>query len=145
MVQFSSCRHSTIREESIGDLALAYGINRMCFHSYIHQPRNDVAPGFTHSRYGTHFGRHNTWWPQAGPFVEYLARCQYLLQKVEHPVLGEITVPGSPLRFDDNAYAGGREVHLPPPGLGEHSDSIRAWLGGDSTDADSTDTTHADG
>ena len=53
----------------------------MCFHSYVHQPRDDVAPGFTHSRYGTHFGRHNTWWPQAGGFVEYLARCQYLLQK----------------------------------------------------------------
>ncbi|MGB7160155.1 MAG: glycosyl hydrolase, partial [Tepidisphaeraceae bacterium] len=65
----------------IGDLALAYGINRMCFHSYIHQPRNDVAPGFTHSRYGTHFGRHNTWWPQATDFVWYLARAQYLLQK----------------------------------------------------------------
>ncbi|CCH75545.1 L-carnitine dehydratase/bile acid-inducible protein F [Nostocoides australiense Ben110] len=53
---------------------------------------------------------------------------QHLLLKVDHPVLGEITIPGSPLRFDDNAYSGGREAHLPPPGLGEHNESIRAWL-----------------
>ncbi len=53
---------------------------------------------------------------------------QHLLQRVDHPVLGEITLPGSPLRFDEQPYSGGREVHLPPPGLGEHSDAIRAWL-----------------
>jgi formyl-CoA transferase len=73
---------------------------------------------------------------------------QHLLQKVDHPVLGEITLPGSPLRFDDNPYAGGREVHLPPPGLGEHSDAIRAWLGrdgSDPTDAGKTGETDADG
>jgi formyl-CoA transferase len=53
---------------------------------------------------------------------------QHLLLEVDHPVLGAITIPGSPLRFDDNAFSGGREHHLPPPGLGEHDDAIRAWL-----------------
>ena len=40
--------------------------------------------------------------------------------------IGTITIPGSPLRLDDNIWSGGRSTHLPPPGLGEHSDAIRA-------------------
>jgi len=59
---------------------------------------------------------------------------QHLLLEVDHPVLGEITIPGSPIRLDDNAFSGGREVHLPPPGLGEHSDAVRAWLDEDRAD-----------
>jgi len=55
---------------------------------------------------------------------------QHLLMTVDHPVLGEITIPGSPLRFGDNDFSGGRETHLPPPGLGEHSDALREWLNG---------------
>lgn len=54
---------------------------------------------------------------------------QHLLLHVEHPVLGTISLPGSPLRFFD---AGDREVSdvplAPPPALGEHDDSVRAWL-----------------
>ena len=34
----------------------------------------------------------------------------------------------APLRFDDNAHAGARTEHLPPPRLGEHDASVRAWL-----------------
>jgi len=41
---------------------------------------------------------------------------------------GGLELPGPPLRFDDNAYAGGRETHLPPPRLGQHNDAIRTWL-----------------
>jgi crotonobetainyl-CoA:carnitine CoA-transferase CaiB-like acyl-CoA transferase len=53
---------------------------------------------------------------------------QGLLIDVEHPTVGPVQLPGPPLRFDDNAYAGGRERHLPPPRLGEHNESVRAWL-----------------
>jgi len=53
---------------------------------------------------------------------------QHLLLDVDHPVLGRITIPGSPIRLDDNDFSGGRSTHLPPPGLGEHSEEIRAWL-----------------
>ncbi len=55
-------------------------------------------------------------------------RSQGLLVEVEHATAGTITLPGPVLRFDDNAYAGGREHHLAPPTLGQHNASVRAWL-----------------
>ncbi|MDQ6687127.1 MAG: CoA transferase [Actinomycetota bacterium] len=55
-------------------------------------------------------------------------RSQGLLIDVDHPTLGTIQLTGSPLRFDDNAFSGGRRTHQPPPTLGEHNESIRAWL-----------------
>lgn len=55
-------------------------------------------------------------------------RSQGLVLDIDHPVLGSIEIPGPPIRFDDNAFAGGREKHLAPPALGEHNDSVRAWL-----------------
>jgi crotonobetainyl-CoA:carnitine CoA-transferase CaiB-like acyl-CoA transferase len=62
---------------------------------------------------------------------------QGLLVDVEHPTGGRLHLPGPPLRFDDNAYAGSREQHAPPPRLGEHDDSVRAWLDElDAADAD---------
>lgn len=57
-------------------------------------------------------------------------RSQGLVIDVEHPVLGGVRIPGPPIRFDDNAFAGGREHHLHPPVLGEHNESVRAWLDG---------------
>ena len=55
-------------------------------------------------------------------------KSQGLLLDVDHPVLGSITIPGPPIRFDDNAFAGGRAEHQHPPMLGEHNASVRAWL-----------------
>ena len=55
-------------------------------------------------------------------------RSQGLVLDIDHPVLGAIEIPGPPIRFDDNAFAGGRDKHLAPPALGEHNDSVRAWL-----------------
>jgi crotonobetainyl-CoA:carnitine CoA-transferase CaiB-like acyl-CoA transferase len=53
---------------------------------------------------------------------------QGLLLDVDHPTLGDIQLPGSPLRFDDNGFSGGRPQHLAPPTLGQHNESIREWL-----------------
>jgi crotonobetainyl-CoA:carnitine CoA-transferase CaiB-like acyl-CoA transferase len=55
-------------------------------------------------------------------------RSQGLLIEVDHATQGTLQLPGPVLRLDDNAYAGGREHHLPPPTLGQHNDEIRAWL-----------------
>ena len=53
---------------------------------------------------------------------------QGLLIDVDHSSLGRVQMPGPALRFDDNTFAGARERHLPPPRLGEHNESVRAWL-----------------
>ena len=57
-------------------------------------------------------------------------RSQGLVLEVDHPAYGSVELTGSPLRFDDNAFSGGRERHLPPPLLGEHGAAIRQWLEG---------------
>ena len=53
---------------------------------------------------------------------------QGLSLSVSHPSLGTIDLPGSPLRFDDNAFSGGRATHEAPPTLGQHNESVREWL-----------------
>ncbi len=58
-------------------------------------------------------------------------RSQGLLLEVEHATQGRVELPGSPLRFDDNPFSGGRAQHLPPPTLGQHNESVRAWLAED--------------
>jgi crotonobetainyl-CoA:carnitine CoA-transferase CaiB-like acyl-CoA transferase len=55
-------------------------------------------------------------------------RSQGLVLEVDHPSYGPLELPGSPLRFDDNHFSGGRVTHVAPPTLGQHSDEIRAWL-----------------
>jgi crotonobetainyl-CoA:carnitine CoA-transferase CaiB-like acyl-CoA transferase len=55
-------------------------------------------------------------------------RSQGLLVDVDHSVLGSVTLPGPPLRFDQNAYAGGRQQNIAPPTLGQHTESVLAWL-----------------
>jgi crotonobetainyl-CoA:carnitine CoA-transferase CaiB-like acyl-CoA transferase len=57
-------------------------------------------------------------------------RSQGLVLDVDHPAYGPLQLPGSPLRFDDNPFSGGRARHTAPPTLGQHSESIRAWLEG---------------
>lgn len=48
---------------------------------------------------------------------------------VEHATLGPIRLPGSPLRFFDQAGAEvTRRGHRPPPTLDEHGGSVRSWL-----------------
>lgn len=68
-------------------------------------------------------------------------RSQGLVIEVDHPVLGRIELPGPPLRFDDLSYAGGRSQHLPPPGLGQHNESVRDWLDERDGGLSTTDTT----
>jgi crotonobetainyl-CoA:carnitine CoA-transferase CaiB-like acyl-CoA transferase len=53
---------------------------------------------------------------------------QGLLLDVEHATKGALQLPGSPIRFDDNSFSGGRSTHTAPPTLGQHNASIREWL-----------------
>ena len=72
-------------------------------------------------------------------------RSQGLLVDVRHPTLGTVTLPGPPLRFfaardrapddvagdsrDDGLVEVTRREHAAPPTLGQHDDTVRAWLG----------------
>jgi hypothetical protein len=67
--------------KAMGDWAFCQGVNRMIFHLYAHQPYDHMVPGLTHRRWGEHIQRHNTWWDYSRPWMDYLARCQHLLQQ----------------------------------------------------------------
>jgi formyl-CoA transferase len=51
-------------------------------------------------------------------------RSQGLLVEVDHATAGRVTLPGPPLRFDGSAPV----RHTAPPVLGQHDESVRAWL-----------------
>ncbi|MEV8254285.1 CoA transferase [Rhodoglobus sp. NPDC076762] len=54
---------------------------------------------------------------------------QGLIVDVDHETLGEISLPGPPLRFfsaDGEEHT--RTAHSAPPTLGQHNDSVRDWL-----------------
>ena len=67
--------------KALGDLGFCDGVNAIIFHTYAHQPWADARPGMTMGPYGIHFNRGNTWWESIGPWMDYLARCQYLLRQ----------------------------------------------------------------
>jgi hypothetical protein len=67
--------------KATADRELANGLNRFVIHTSVHQPLNDLGPGFTLGPYGQWFTRHETWAEQAGAWVSYLARSSYLLQQ----------------------------------------------------------------
>ena len=67
--------------KACGDLRYLKGVNRFALHSNAHQPWGaDVLPGLSMGRWGTHFGRTQTWARHARGLFDYQARCQALLQ-----------------------------------------------------------------
>ncbi len=63
-----------------GDWSLTEGINHHVLHVYIQQPDDERIPG-VNAWFSTEFNRHNTWFDQGKIWVDYLRRCQHLLQK----------------------------------------------------------------
>ena len=66
-----------------GDRAFARGVNRLIFHCSAHQPWTEPGrkPGATLGPYGLYLNRANTWWTCARPWMDYLSRCQWMLQE----------------------------------------------------------------
>ena len=63
------------------DQHFALGLNHLVFHTYTHNPRQDVVPGSSFGgRIGTPFIRGQTWWNYMPEFTDYLSRCHQLLQ-----------------------------------------------------------------
>jgi hypothetical protein len=62
------------------DIALCAGLNHPTFHTFTHNPPAAGRPGFVYHA-GEHFNVNATWWDHAGPLIEYMSRCDYLLQQ----------------------------------------------------------------
>ena len=63
------------------DRNFALGMNRLFFHVNTHNPWLDRKPGMTLDGIGLFFQRDQTWFPEAKALVDYITRCQTLLQK----------------------------------------------------------------
>jgi hypothetical protein len=92
-----------------GDNAFTQGINRLIIHRFAHQPHPTAAPGMTMGPWGIHFDRTNTWWKQAKGYMQYLQRCQFLLQQGQ-PVADLLYFTGE----DANMYTRASEDLLYP-------------------------------
>lgn len=64
------------------DWALALGVNRFIFHTFVHKSTGDkYLPGITMGPYGVHWDRGQTWWTMVKSYHEYLSRCQFVLSQ----------------------------------------------------------------
>ncbi len=83
MEAFTSFRHwqdGPFDLKPIADRAFCGGANHFVFHTSPHTPPQAGRPGWVYHA-GTHMGPSLVWWPQAKPFIDYLARCSSLLQQ----------------------------------------------------------------
>lgn len=63
-----------------GDWAFTQGVNSTVMHVYISQPYGDKLPGIN-TWFGTEFNHNNTWFFQGKAFIDYIRRCNFLLQQ----------------------------------------------------------------
>ncbi|MEX2511517.1 MAG: glycosyl hydrolase [Cyclobacteriaceae bacterium] len=75
-------RHPALLKKR-GDWSFTEGINHFVLHLYIHQPDDNRIPG-VNAWFGTEFNRHNTWFKQSETWIEYLRRCQHMLQQGQY-------------------------------------------------------------
>lgn len=66
--------------KATGDRNFALGINKMALHVFTHNPWMDKKPGMTLDGVGLYFQRDQTWFKQSKAWIDYLTRCQALLQ-----------------------------------------------------------------
>ncbi|MBN1972217.1 MAG: hypothetical protein JW787_01160 [Sedimentisphaerales bacterium] len=88
--------------KSLGDFMFTEGLNRVILHSFAMQPHPTAAPGITMGRWGGFFERTNTWYAKGADWLNYIARCQYLLQQGLFTAdLLYFTGENSPVRVQD--------------------------------------------
>ncbi len=63
-----------------GDWSFTEGVNHTLLHVYIQQPYEERSPG-VNAGFGTEFNRKNTWFYLGKAFVDYIRRCNFLLQQ----------------------------------------------------------------
>jgi hypothetical protein len=141
------------RLKHVADLELALGVTRFCIHTSPHQPVQVPPPGIGLApQLGQAFIRTEPWGELAGPWIDYLARCSWLLNQgvpavdvavfvgEEAPVTalyGEEPDRGVPAGFDfDYVDLAGLESRLSADGAGLVAGSMRyrlLFLGGASS------------
>ena len=101
--------------KTIGDFAFSLGLNQMLFHRWAHQPHPSAVPGMTMGPWGFQFDRNNTWFDQSSPWLDYLARCQFLLRQGKFvadvlyctgegsPQMSKLEVPRLPFGYNFDA------------------------------------------
>lgn len=62
------------------DRVFVEGGNHIVWHTWAHVTPPAGKPGWGYHA-GTHLNQNRIWWPLARPFIEYLSRCSYLLQR----------------------------------------------------------------
>jgi hypothetical protein len=67
--------------KTLGDLMYCQGLNRYYFHRYAMQPWTNRWPGMTMGPWGFHFERTETWWQPGKAWIDYISRCEFLLQQ----------------------------------------------------------------
>ena len=65
----------------LGDKAFCMGINWIVLHTSAHQPYDVYKPGFSLGAAGSHFHRNNIVHADNFGWLDYVARCQYLLRQ----------------------------------------------------------------
>ena len=64
----------------LADKAYCQGMNKQVLHTFSHNPPEAGLPGWSYYA-GTNMGPTRVWWPKVRPFMDYLARCNYLLRE----------------------------------------------------------------
>ena len=85
----------------LADIAFADGANRLVWHTFTCSPKKFGVPGVEYFA-GSHINRNVTWHKDAAAFVNYIARCQTLLQR------GEPVDDGEFVNVKTNFYGYGR-------------------------------------
>lgn len=62
------------------DNAFTWGLNRVVFHTFQHNPAEAGSPGYNYP-FGVVFGTFQPWWKMVKGFNDYIARCSYMLQQ----------------------------------------------------------------
>ncbi len=73
-------RDSPFERKRLVDRAFCEGLNRVTYHGYSHSPVEDEYPGRTYHA-GVDMNPQVVWWSKARPFMDYLARCSFMLQQ----------------------------------------------------------------
>jgi hypothetical protein len=66
--------------KTLADRNFGLGVNRFVMHVFNHNPFADIKPGMTLDGVGLYFQRDQTWWKPGKAWVDYLQRCQTMLQ-----------------------------------------------------------------